>query len=391
MDIRSINGVTAFLYFIAVFFIIKGLLFKFTKERMLHRIYGMINDMLFLLSIAIAGCIIYTAFYGSKNSFLHSALYRLLPESAEHYIESAGIIVLSVLALITSYLVFMVFRPIIRLLESVVTRWTGYICGAAERWRRPIRKALGVSLELPGMAVSVIAAVMLIALINTCFPYGALNENTSESREYNYIYTHFVSKAAESRLGKEIPVLLWNTAGQFSRDAYGAYAIGNNHALSTIEYLRFRIETKSNAEIDNEAKSIVGSETDEEKKAFLLYKWIGSNIAYDMDKYNDILNNESYRDKFGAIPAYNTRKGVCEDYSDLYTAMARAVGLKVRVIVGQGYSYDQWSGHAWNEVYIPKYEAWIPLDTTWAVSGYYFNNNNFYDTHVKEAIAGEWD
>ncbi|MNO08918.1 Transglutaminase-like superfamily protein [compost metagenome] len=67
--------------------------------------------------------------------------------------------------------------------------------------------------------------------------------------------------------------------------------------------------------------------------------------------------------------------------------MARSQGLQVRVVTGQGYDGQGGSGpHAWNEVYITDRQAWIPLDSTWAVSGDWFNPKDFDKTHVKESM-----
>lgn len=46
--------------------------------------------------------------------------------------------------------------------------------------------------------------------------------------------------------------------------------------------------------------------------------------------------------------------------------------------------------HAWNEVYISEIDNWIPVDTTFYLSGDYFNSKNFYEDHITDSIAGEW-
>ena len=43
-----------------------------------------------------------------------------------------------------------------------------------------------------------------------------------------------------------------------------------------------------------------------------------------------------------------------------------------------------------NEVYISEIEEWIPVDTTFYSAGNYFNNDDFYDDHIIDSIAGEW-
>ena len=70
--------------------------------------------------------------------------------------------------------------------------------------------------------------------------------------------------------------------------------------------------------------------------------------------------------------------------------MAKATGLKVRLVTGDGFDGVQYGPHAWNEVYLDDEEKWIPLDTTFYLAGDYFDNYDFYNDHIKESIAGEW-
>ena len=102
-----------------------------------------------------------------------------------------------------------------------------------------------------------------------------------------------------------------------------------------------------------------------------------------------VKNNEKVEDS-GAIAAFNNRSGICFDYSCLYVAMARAVNLKVRLLTGSAYDGSQYGPHAWNEVYISEIEKWVPVDTTFYLAGNYFNNDDFYEDHIIDSIAGEW-
>lgn len=124
-------------------------------------------------------------------------------------------------------------------------------------------------------------------------------------------------------------------------------------------------------------------------KSRILYSWIGSNIEYDYDRAEKALNNEKVEDS-GAISAFKKRSGICFDYSCLYVAMARAVNLKVRLLTGTAYDGEKYGPHAWNEVYISEIDNWIPVDTTFYLSGDYFNSKNFYEDHITDSIAGEW-
>jgi transglutaminase-like putative cysteine protease len=71
-------------------------------------------------------------------------------------------------------------------------------------------------------------------------------------------------------------------------------------------------------------------------------------------------------------------------------AMARANGLKVRIITGEGFNGVSWVSHAWNEVFIPEENKWIKVDPTFYKGGNYFNSKRFDLDHRDAKIAGEW-
>jgi transglutaminase/protease-like cytokinesis protein 3 len=167
----------------------------------------------------------------------------------------------------------------------------------------------------------------------------------------------------------------------------------NNREVQVIEYfngvtLDEAIESTEN--IDNKAKSLVSDVDDSKSKAYILYKWISKNITYDYEKASLISENSSGLSS-GAKVAFETRKGICFDYSALYIAMCRATGLKVRLITGLGYSGLSWGDHAWNQVYSPEENRWIDLDTTFgSTAGNYFDKNDFEVDHQYPEIQEEW-
>ena len=146
---------------------------------------------------------------------------------------------------------------------------------------------------------------------------------------------------------------------------------------------------KSNAQIDETARKVVGSEQNSKKKANLLYKWVSQNIAYDYQKAA-LINKNTSGISSGSIIAFNTRRGICFDYSSLYISMCRATGLKVRLITGLGYSGVAWGDHAWNQVYSAEEGRWINVDTTFGSNGNYFDKRDFNVDHRYAEVQGEW-
>jgi hypothetical protein len=92
-----------------------------------------------------------------------------------------------------------------------------------------------------------------------------------------------------------------------------------------------------------------------------IHKYIATNIKYDYDSYYD----GSYASKpFDAISTLKNLKAVCAGYSDLYATLARAAGIRAKVIYGIGNITKNTTGsHAWNEVFVNN--EWKSVDVTW--------------------------
>lgn len=151
---------------------------------------------------------------------------------------------------------------------------------------------------------------------------------------------------------------------------------------------RFLVPTKhvesNNEELINAAQEITRNAGSDREKAKLIYDWITKNIVYDYKKYLRQLN-KNYDNVYGAYSTYKTRTGVCYDYSTLFAALGRAVGLQVKVIKGNFVTSTSEELHAWNEIYISEEDRWINVDSTFGYSlgKNYFDNADFNVDHVK--------
>lgn len=181
------------------------------------------------------------------------------------------------------------------------------------------------------------------------------------------------------------------TNSSFNPDMYPV----NDNTISTasniIYYNGVTLEEgiQSNEEIDNKAKEIIKFCDDDRSKAKRIYTWIGTNIQYDSEKASKALNEEEL-DGSGSITAWHSGKGICFDYACLYVSMARAAGLKVRLVTGEAFDGNSYGSHAWNQVYLSDERRWINVDTTFYISGDYFDSNLFEEDHIEGEIAGEW-
>ncbi|MCJ7665783.1 MAG: PKD domain-containing protein [Actinobacteria bacterium] len=133
-----------------------------------------------------------------------------------------------------------------------------------------------------------------------------------------------------------------------------------------------------NPEISELSRRLIGNEKSPIKIAGILYNYIAKNLYYDYERAED----REY-EFMNASEILDLGKGVCSDYSILYTAMLRSVGIPSRLAAGipvyvilyePGKEIDV--GHAWVEIKIPGY-GWVPIDITTEES--FWTSNYFLD------------
>ncbi len=144
------------------------------------------------------------------------------------------------------------------------------------------------------------------------------------------------------------------------------------------QYLAAELKVESNnAEIIAYAKKIAGDETNPYRLAKKVFAEVNLYLTYDDDK--------QYANK-GALAALRSGRGVCEDYTNLYIALLRSLGIPARQMTGYLYMpkehndapyYNEKTGlinlsllrHAWPEFYLPNI-GWVVCDPTFT---YIFN------------------
>lgn len=104
------------------------------------------------------------------------------------------------------------------------------------------------------------------------------------------------------------------------------------------------------------AKTIVKDEWSDSLKAFALREWMIKNLAYDNYKVNVLKTRRGsyYNDYSGKQDMYQTKTGVCFDFSNIYAAMCRSVGVPAVTI--------DTAPHTWNAIYISG--RWYEVDLT---------------------------
>ncbi|MCE9599697.1 MAG: transglutaminase family protein [Spirochaetia bacterium] len=107
------------------------------------------------------------------------------------------------------------------------------------------------------------------------------------------------------------------------------------------------------------ARSVVGTEKDPWKKVEILNNWVFTNIK----KKNYTLGYAS------ASEVVRDLEGDCTEHSVLFAALARALGIPTRVVMGLVY-IEAANGpvmifHQWAEV---RFDTWIPVDPTFGLT-----------------------
>ncbi len=137
------------------------------------------------------------------------------------------------------------------------------------------------------------------------------------------------------------------------------------------EYLQYidssGIIDSDNKEVIKLAEELASGEQDTYKIIFDLANWVEQNIKYSLDTVTEKSSKE-------ASWVLENRRGVCDEITNLFIAMSRALGIPARFVSGLVYtSSDQfdtnWGPHGWAEVYIPEY-GWIPIDITYGQIGW---------------------
>ena len=400
--IANINLVSIALIAVFLLPVIAGMAGVFSRETVRRSVTGLLES-----AELIAGLIF--SIYLAKKIFIdhdggiYSKVYGILPETAKTALSAnamlAYVVAVPVLLFVMLIIVRLISEPLYR---YVLIPLADLIHTGISMLGPVLKRIIGALWKLPKAAVTTLTLATAIYFSSYFIYWPSLTHWASSSKEYQLIYKNVLYPALNSSIAKKIPVIVGDefrkaAVGSVSRDrakavdkAIERISGGNIKIIHYFNGVTLDEAVNSNDMIDQKAREIVAKTGNDKEKAYLLYKWVSKNIDYDYSKAERIADFPMGEES-GSIVAYDTRKGICFDFSSLYISMCRAAGLKVRFLTGLGYSGSAWGDHAWNEVWIDSESRWVNVDTTFGSAGMnYFDRENFSVDHKDAEVQGEW-
>lgn len=397
----NINPVTAVLLIIGLLPILNGLFMHFSRESIQRSLHSLGSSLVFILGVVGAIKITRGIFFEHAGG-LAAQIYSLIPVKVQTLLYGQDILIYLVMVPFILAVLLAVIQPVAGLINRFVLYPLADGLYSLLSIGGPLLKSLvGAIAQVPRAAFSVLILSLGLNFLVYYFYVPVISAGMNDSGLYQTVNQDVLCPLLNSNLAKKIPVLVNDAFAQVTagQDASGQLQPENLDQVAqelmkgkVIEYFNgvtLDAAVQSNSRIDGTALTIVGNETSSRKKAYLIYRWITRNIEYDYAKAEQIVNNPDGVAS-GSIVAFNTRKGICFDYSSLYVSMCRAAGLKVRLVTGQGYSGTNWGDHAWNQVYCPEEGRWINVDTTFGNYANYFDKSDFVADHRYGQVQGEW-
>ncbi len=217
----------------------------------------------------------------------------------------------------------------------------------------------------------------IVALRNK-YPHFYKKYGITERRKRNMVVSRIYRLTSRLMSALIVPLFALLLVAGFTYDKYEEKRPLNSEYVPAPELSRLmRIEIDQRvaeanlqkfSNYEELAEYLVRPYSDENEKFYSIYRWVTSNISYDVDSFrqNHVSVEETYPDY-----VFRRRLAVCSGYSELLSAMAAHAGLEIRLVEGRAYDPSGRlnaivagdNGHAWNIVKINGY--WYQADSTW--------------------------
>jgi len=385
--------------------IIMGAFEHFTQNKVKYLLYACFDNVEFLLGLLFSVYLCKKIFF-ENSSGLYKEIYERIPDSIRLILYGQDVLIYLFAVPALLILVLNVFSLLSgRLVAALINSLTKVLYRISASGAGTIRAVLGALSQVPRAAFVILLLGMALNFFAYYFPSPLLSRTMNESIAYQFVYKYALYPVLNSNMAKKIPVLVNDSFGRNQQNAaleerrIDKSSVEPEQCIpergsdsQIIKYFNgvtLDEAIESDFQIDETARSLISGEEDSRLKAYLIYNWLSQNVSYDYYKAARVTGQPNGIAS-GSTIAFYTRKGICFDYACLYISMCRAVGLKVRLLTGLGYSGITWGDHAWNQVYSPEEDRWINVDATFAGNGNYFDKADFNADHRNPEIQGEW-
>ncbi|MEN8906801.1 MAG: transglutaminase-like domain-containing protein [Clostridiales bacterium] len=393
-----INIVTLLIFIVFVIPIISGVLEPFIRERFRIYLGSIIYNVEFILALLLSIYFTNEIFFTQKYSF-YKTIYNLLPKNFTNALIGKDIFIyiisVPILLIIITLFLRLITNP---LYNIIIIPIADNVYNFLKSFKRPVKKVVNGVLGIPKAVFYVILICLALKFYSYYLPHPIVTKWLNNSLTYQFVCNATLNPILNTNMAKQVPVIVNDSFKSTFNDPDVPISDQikesiNKKNIQVIEYFNgvtLDEAIESTPEIDSTAKEIISNSKSSKKKASLLYDWISSNLTYDYDKAAKISESPDGISS-GAKVAFSTRTGICFDYSTLYIAMCRAVGVKVRLVTGLGYSGLSWGDHAWNQIYNEEEDKWINVDTTFgSTAGNYFDKEDFDVDHQFPEVQDEW-
>ncbi len=395
----NFNPVSLILIIPVLFILISSLFTPFNRDRIVNGFYSIVNNLEFITALLIALFITRGIFFDRSN-YIFKRVYDVIPVNVKTSLAANNIYTFLCAAFIILIIVVLILRLITYpLYKYVFAGIANRIYKSMNSLSKFTKKIISFLCSIPRALVTLICISFIFYFFSYYFTVPGLSRYIDESRVLNTVYNTALKPVIDSDIAKKIPVIINDQFNkqegigeQRSKIAENIKDALGNYNIKVIQYFNgvtLDDAVKSNSEIDELAIELTRGEKDDYSKGKKIYKWITKNIHYDYEKAR-IIAKETKGTQSGTIVCYETKKGICFDYSSLFISMCRANGIRVRLITGLGYSGLSWGDHAWNQFYDSQEKRWVNVDCTFGVSGNYFDTAKFSFDHKNDEIQGEW-
>lgn len=394
------NPVSIILIVPVIIILISSLFTPFNRERILNGFYSIVNSLEFIVALLIA-LFITKGILFDKSNVVFKYIFDLLPSSVKTSLAANNIYTYLCAAFIILIIVVLLLRLITYpLYEYVFNNLANDIYRKMNSLSKVTKRIISFLCSIPKALVTLICISFLFYFFSYYFTVPGFSQYIDESKVLNAVYDTALKPVISSDIAKKIPVIINDNFNnqeinneQNQKIAENIRDTLGNYNIKVIQYFNgvtLDEAIKSTPEIDKLAVNLVKNEKNDYDKSKKIYKWITSSIKYDYDKAK-IIAKDTRNTKSGTIVCYQTRKGICFDYSSLFISMCKANGIKVNLVTGLGYSGMAWGDHSWNQFYDTQNKRWVNVDTTFGVSGInYFDTDKFNLDHKNGKVQGEW-